>query len=529
MALLKKNILLLIICFIFSNCASVEKYNQQISKLHHPTELKEDVDYAYKKLQKLHPDLYLYISKDSLDYKFNNLKNNLKIPLSSKDFYTKMAVVISSIKQGHTMAFAPFKKMSKKEIKNKGKKASPFRPLQLRKINDKIIVTKNFNKKSNISIGSELFMVENDTVDNLLTSFKNLTTGDGYNSTHTPENIRKNFGLYYLMTHQFKDSLNVFFKKNDSIYSEYLYAFPKKNKKEKGNKKETALKKLSKTDKKTTKKKRKIRAKWEKKYGYNKYTKENVRNFNFLIADSIPAISYMKINGFHNGNYKAFYDECFAKIDSIKSNHLIIDLRDNGGGRLKEIAYLYSYLVDHNFVFIKRSKMTKGSSFLYPFTHTKSILQKSLTTLFYPVLKAIQIAKVKKIDDEYYFSHKNSKVQQPILKNNYSGKIYVLINGYSFSASSILANNLQANKRAFFVGNETGGAYNSTVAGIFIPLELPNSKVKVNFGVMNIKTLNTKNPDGYGIIPDQYVKKTTLKTDEQLNWIINDIKSKITD
>jgi C-terminal processing protease CtpA/Prc len=58
----------------------------------------------------------------------------------------------------------------------------------------------------------------------------------------------------------------------------------------------------------------------------------------------------MKIRSFNKGDL-TFYKESFRKIDSYKSKTLILDLRDNGGGRLNEID-LYSYLADSTFVFL---------------------------------------------------------------------------------------------------------------------------------------------------------------------------------
>ena len=51
---------IIILSILFSSCKSVEKYNTQIAKKHSPEELKEDVDYAYAKLKKFHPNLYQY-------------------------------------------------------------------------------------------------------------------------------------------------------------------------------------------------------------------------------------------------------------------------------------------------------------------------------------------------------------------------------------------------------------------------------------------------------------------------------------
>jgi hypothetical protein len=55
-----------------------------------------------------------------------------------------------------------------------------------------------------------------------------------------------------------------------------------------------------------------------------------------------------------------FYKESFRKIESI-NQYLILDLRDNGGGRLNEIVDLYSYLADSTFVFLTSQVVSKSS------------------------------------------------------------------------------------------------------------------------------------------------------------------------
>jgi C-terminal processing protease CtpA/Prc len=110
---------------------------------------------------------------------------------------------------------------------------------------------------------------------------------------------------------------------------------------------------------------------------------------------------------------------------------------------------------------------------------------------------------------------------------HYNGKMYVLINGNSFSASSLISTHLKANNRAIFVGEETGGAYNGTVAGIFKNYQLPNTKIKVRMGLMQIEAPQKQSPDGYGIKPDiTILPKLTdrqLNIDTELDWILKDI------
>jgi len=521
-AILKTIILLSVL--ILSSCKSVEKYNTQISKTHSSAELKEDIDYAYNKLKKLHPNLYQYISKESLDNKFKILKKELDQPLSSMEFYKKIAPVIISIRQGHTSVKSPHRLQAKKERKKKGARKGLFRTLKFNTLNDKIYVEKGYGKDSLITKGIELLKIEGQDVKDLVASYQSLDIGDGYNTTFVPEFTRKYIGSYYTKTNLLKDSIQITLKEKDSVFTKYLYAFEKE--KSKGEKDKNTIKKkkkkLTKSEKKSAKKKKKERLKWEYKYDYNKFTKEVVRDFEF-IKKGDNDIAYVKITNFTDGGYKDFYDEIFKKIDSAKTTNLIIDLRDNTGGSLREIAYFYSYMTDKEHQFINPAKMVKGRRWLYPKTHSRSAVMKTLSYVFFPVLKTYQLLKVKKIDGEPHFVFKSSKVQKPKECYNYKGKIYVLINAVSFSASSVLSTKLQATNRAFFVGEETGGAYNSTVAGNFANVILPNSKENLRIGIMVIDTPHKVTPDGYGVKPDKYIPKTTLETDEQFDWILKDI------
>jgi len=114
--------------------------------------------------------------------------------------------------------------------------------------------------------------------------------------------------------------------------------------------------------------------------------------------------------------------------------------------------------------------------------------------------------------------------------NHYDGKIYVLINGGSFSASCILASSLKSNPNVTFVGEETGGAFNGTVAGIMPVVDLPNSKIPLRLGLMDIKTINQTEVKGRGIFPDieiiPTIKDKIKNNDLEMNWILEDIKNK---
>lgn len=523
--MLKKIIFIGVLASLLLGCASVEKYNAHISKDFTPEELKEDVDFAHKLLTKYHPDLYWYITKDSLDGEFENLKNNLDKPMTGQEFYRAFAPVINSIRQGHASIRPVFKKQTKEEKKEKGKRTSPFRKIRFRGIDGHVFIEKIFSKDS-LKVGSEVLNINEIETSTLLDSYRELITGDGYNTTFYPELSGYAFGSYFTKLYGVMDSIHLNLKFNDSLYSynlkaDYAKLKPKTN---------DSLKQEKKEVEKLSKKERKAKDKWERIHGYDKFTKEQTRSLEFLPIDSTQVAAYMKIRRFKNGDYKTFYEQSFKAIDSAKTNFLILDLRDNFGGSLREIGILNAYLTNQDeYIMVEPAKMTKRTSYFYPFTHTPMHWFNGLMYLTSPVHTLyIQAFKIKTIDGKPYFNYKMAKPRKAH-EFNFKGKLYVIINGNSFSASSTLGAHLDGTNRAIFVGEETGGAYNGTIAGMMPIVALPNSKLKLRFGFMNIKTPYSQKPDGYGVKPDVYVPNTSIEQDEQLDWIINNIKQTLND
>ena len=114
---MKNSILYLCFVLFLGSCTSVKKHNEQIKALHTVEELQKDVDKVYKQLQRHHPKLYQYTSKEVLDFKFDSLKKSITSPISSRDFYKKLAPVVANVKQGHVGISPPRRRFNKKERK----------------------------------------------------------------------------------------------------------------------------------------------------------------------------------------------------------------------------------------------------------------------------------------------------------------------------------------------------------------------------------------------------------------------------
>ena len=529
-----KNLLLAIsITLLLASCASIEKHNLQITKLHSVEDLQEDTDKFYTQLKRNHPHLYQFTSKDVLDYKFDSLKTAIVKPMNSRTFYKQLAKVSKYVGQGHMSVSPPSKQFTRKERKQLNKMEFAINNLDFEYLDNTLFVT-NAREADTVLINSEVLKIEEENTSDLIKKYKQLIASDGYNTTFHNRVVGTRFMSYYVKDKGRFDSLTLTFKNSDSTfikkYKRVLKdAFVKS--KDSVTKDSTALKpikKLTKAEKKAKKLEQNQKYKDNRTYGYNPIRKENTRNLNFVGKDS--TIALMKIRGFKGGKYKWFYEEVFTTLDSLKTETLIIDLRNNFGGSLKEIAVLYSYLTDKNFTFINPSEVNSRIPVLKSvMSNSNSITTNAFIGILSPIILVHNVIKTSKKEGKLYYNFKVSKAQEPSPKN-FKGKIYVLINGNSFSASSILSTKLKEDKRAIFVGEETGGAHNGTVAGIYKIYELPNTKIKARIGLMHIDTPYKISPDGYGVQPDVVVLpnyEDRLNTiDPELEWVLKDVRIK---
>ena len=283
---LMKNTMKKIFAFFISltlvSCISVEQYNKNLETPIEAEHLKKDVDFAYKKLQKLHPKLFWYIPKEKLDYKFDSLKTTITKPLKPNEFFLKLAPVIADVREGHLRLIPLEKRFTKKETKKLKDQKGTLGRLNYVIENNHLYVKDNTEKVGNLKVGTEILTINNVPVSQILEKYRPLVTSDGNNTTYQKYSLARRFNTFFTLEYGILDSLKVETKLKDSLQTVVL-------------KRETKTK----TEKKKEKQDQKLTEE-KKTKGYNPITKSFNRNLQFLAKDS--SIALVKIKSF-SGTY----------------------------------------------------------------------------------------------------------------------------------------------------------------------------------------------------------------------------------
>jgi hypothetical protein len=146
---------------------------------------------------------------------------------------------------------------------------------------------------------------------------------------------------------------------------------------------------------------------------------------------------------FTNGNYYKFIRNVFDTLQRTNTQQLIIDIRDNGGGSSSRISALYRYLSDREFQF-SSATISTGPARALPGEKGKTARRRAAGAVTKNE-RRIQKALTRKI----------KPMKEKLL---FSGRVAVLVNELSFSASGIFARYVQGSGRGKLVGMPLGAS-----------------------------------------------------------------------
>jgi hypothetical protein len=439
-----------------------------------PEKLKKDFTIFRGALEESHPSLYWFTPKDSMDKVFDETYRTLKDSMTEREFRTALIRVVANIRCGHTSV-----SYSKKYSRYLDTADLKLFPLAFKVWKDTLAVTANLHKNDSVlTRGVTVTAINNYPAKFLIDTFFNYITTDGYSTTGKYQTLSSygTFGVLYKNLFGLTDSFRINYVDHRGFSGETTVPVFK-----------PAPDSLDKTDslkpeKYTPKERRNIRS----------YSSRNIQ------VDTTLKSAYMSVNTFARGNgLRRFFRYAFKNIDRLKLQHLVIDVRSNGGGDAGNSTILTQYLTDHPFVIADSLYAIKRSS-----RYRDYIPMQPLYWL------ATTIITRKKADGKFHFGYFERHTFKPKKRHHYKGNVYILTGGNSFSATTLFAQELKGQPNVKIIGEETGGGGYGNTAWIIPDLVLPNTKLRL--GIPKFRFIMEKGliNEGRGVIPDIYAAPT---------------------
>jgi len=488
-----KKVFLVILC---SYCSILNSQTaKQLGRLIPVTELHEDLDILKYQLETVHAALYTYTTKIAMDAAFAKIKEHLNKPMSDIAFYRMVAPLQQKIKNGHSMIIPSERWDNIKE------RELPIFPFDVYWVNDKLYILRNLSEDESIRHGSLIKSINGELAGDVFNQLIDNWTSDGHNRTFPAFQISSDFSNFYP---------NI-----KGVPSEFKMEIEEPDGTSRNLKIQALLNE-------------KLNAIALSRYGLKRLPWYMDEDDNFISLKISNKTAILKVPSFDDASkgadgkkYPKFYETAFENIQTEGVEHLILDLRDNGGGDPKPQLALLSHLINEPIVLYKQ---VYGITNKIPNTDLYGGIGSSLNK---------RLAKFLKKEDTIYtlkdVAQKRFGVTwqpTPPAPNVFTKKLYVLTNGRSFSATGEVAGMLKSyRKDAVFIGEETGGNPTQNTSGVMIMMSLPNSKIRVMQSLICFETNVNFENDGYGAKPDYPIKNTIeqeLKGEDGImRWTLN--------
>ncbi len=459
----------LLFVIAFSSC-SVKAPQRPLQYKFSAEELRYDFTELRKSLEANHPSLYWYTSKDSMDYFFDAAYNSITDSMTELQFKNKVAEVVGKIRCGHTSV-----RFSKSFTTALANEKGPTFPLAIKTWKDSMVVLNSIYRADTVfKRGTIIKSINNRTNKQILDSLFLFMSTDGYSDNFKSQVVTFNFGYYYK---------NVF-----GLDSQYHIVYIDSSGKEQSATIKNYFPRKDTTPRTATG----IEV-------YSKPTRREIREAKLLskhslLIDTANSIGYMRLTTFSRGQQKRFYRKSFKKLNKLHIKNLVVDVRENGGGRFSNSIKITKYLIDHPW----KTADTIAAVGRIPYSkYVTPSFGFKLAMLF--TARKMEDGKIhiNRFERHYFKPYTN--------KRHFDGKVYIIQGGYTFSAATMFVQALKGQKNITLIGEETGGGNYGNSAVHLPQIKLPNTNMRIVLPLYRMVFNANAIKDGRGVMPDIYI------------------------
>lgn len=302
-----------------------------------PSQLKEDLLYYKTKLEQLHPNLYLYSSREKFRHFFDSLSHSVNSSLNEFEFYKLITLTSSIVKDGHTLIL-PSNSFTAYHNAN-----SKFLPFQVGLFQGNLYVKMNCTNSKLIEDGTIIDSINGTPANFITENLLNRQVRDGENSSYANWILDSYFREYYSYVFGHPNTFRISCKIDNrstvilanALTKDSIYYYRQKN--------------------------------------YMQFYSDSNINKGIYANYILPKhIVVLTIKDFHSEVLKNEYNQNFSAeiekiIDDIIQNqvpNLVIDLRNNQGGDVENGVILLKYLISRPFKIVNGYQKLKNGNII---------------------------------------------------------------------------------------------------------------------------------------------------------------------
>ncbi|HQR35074.1 MAG TPA: S41 family peptidase [Blastocatellia bacterium] len=422
----------------------------------------QDVEILRKALQQVHPGLTRYTSQEKISAAIETLVSSSARQTTDLELYANISLMLAEIRCDHTKAEEP-------EAFQAFRKANPsYLPFRFRLIDGRMFVSVSDPEQKKIERGTEVLKINGTDVSKIIAVLSAAISVDGFTDHAKMEKLTWELDEYYSAFFGVPSKFVLQLREPKKAGTLTLTLLPVN--KERWRTLEPLINNLS-----------------------------DPRAVKYEQLDAKTA--YLNVATFINYrtpvNPTKLFRPIFEKINSNGTEHLIVDLRSNGGGSDEVGIALARFLMNQPFALLKSVQVKTirfGELTKYLQSWDKSVFN-------------MPISKFTRLDNGV-FEMKESFERFNPEKDAFRGRITVLIGAGNASGVTMLLAKMKDAGRIRLVGDATGGSAEGPTAGILFFLKLPNSGITVRVPWKRQYMDIAKFEPGKGLLPDVLVKET---------------------
>lgn len=448
--------------------AGAEEVGAVAAKTISPELLRQDMDFLFKSIEEIHPNMYAYTGRKEFDLCRSGLYKHIDHAMTASEFYWQLAPVVASLKMGHVNIW-PHENM-KVLLPGGVKGGMAVFPLAIRLEGANVVLEKNFSSVP-LPLGATVETINGEKASAVIEGLARCFALERQNPA--PAVVQMPGFLSELLWLKFGpvERWTVRLKSPDGEVKTYEVEsapFSKVRNAQSQQGEESAV----------------CTCRYVPEY---KTAVLNVRSF-----------------GGDEAKFAGHLRRCFQQIADYKASSLIVDIRQNGGGSSNNADTLIGYLMDKPYTQFAECRI-------------KLSLQEEANVAGIRS-GAPQLFEGKKVGDIITLGEQFMSPQTP--PDNplrFKGTVLLLVDGGSYSTSTSFAACLKHFRIATLVGEETGDP--TTCYGNIINVKLPNSGLVVCVPSRAFVMVGDRN-DGRGVTPDHTVKQRRSDTAKGVDTVM---------